>query len=93
MATSHVNVEDLKANNEYSGNKFLLFHLPFIGTKCIYILKNCKFFMDKINPIVVCSMLVVYLTTLSSTKIKQHVMIHDSNELDSVYGRKWMVHN
>jgi len=49
--------------------------------------------MDKINPIVVCSMLVVYLTTLSSTKIKQHVMIHDSNELDSVYGRKWMVHN
>lgn len=39
--------------------------------------------MDKINPIVMCSMLVVYLTTLSSTKIKQHVMIHDSNELDS----------
>ena len=40
MATGHVNVEDLKANSEYSGNKFLLFRWPFKGTKCIYILKN-----------------------------------------------------
>ena len=48
MATSHVNVEDLKANNEYSGNKFLLFHLSFTGTKYIYILKNCKFLCIKL---------------------------------------------
>jgi hypothetical protein len=48
--------------------------------------KKLYIFMHKINPIVlVCSMVVVYLTTLSSIKIKQHVMMHDSNELESVW--------
>ena len=41
--------------------------------------------MHKINPIVVRSMLVVYLTTLSSTKTGQHVMMHDCNEPESVW--------
>ena len=41
--------------------------------------------MHKISPIVMCSMLVVYLTTMSSTNIRQHIMTHDSNKLESVW--------
>jgi hypothetical protein len=48
--------------------------------------KKLYIFRHKINPIVlVSSMLVVYLTTLSSTKLKQYVMTHDSNKLESMW--------